>query len=239
MQRKPPNRRTCRSIVRAAAAAAAFALAAGAAAQRSELPLVQVEPAPGPAKPLVLLLSGDGDWAPFMRSLSQQVAAQSSPVLGLKSRSYLSKPRTPEAMASALERAVGDALEHWQRDALIIVGYSRGADLAPFVVNRWKEDLRARVRGIVFVGLSEHAGFEFHLEDLMFDIVRSTDLPTRPEVERLTGIPLVCIYGADEKDSFCPHPLPGMRVLTHPGGHRVNGDENITGLVLQELDRLE
>jgi type IV secretory pathway VirJ component len=107
--------------------------------------------------------------------------------------------------------------------------------MAPFVVNRWPADLRERVIAIAFVGLSERASFEFHFDDLVFDVARPTDIPTRPEVERLTGIPLLCVQGADEQNSFCARPVEGMQTLTHPGKHRATNDAGIVPLLLHGL----
>jgi type IV secretory pathway VirJ component len=203
------------------------------AAARDDDPFVRVAAPAGTTGPLVLLLSGDGDWAAFVRGLAEAAAARGAPVLGLKSRTWLAEPRTPEQSAELLETAVRAQLAALNRHDLVIVGYSRGADLAPFAVNRWPEELRARVRAIVLVGLSEHASFEFHLEDLVRDVERPSDLPTRPEVERLAGIPLTCVRGTDEEGSFCAFPVPGMHVLQHQGGHRAGGD--VAAMVLREL----
>jgi type IV secretory pathway VirJ component len=212
---------------------------AGRAAEpKDELPLVRVAATGGPGAahgPMVLLLSGDGDWVAFMRDLAAAFAERGSPVLGLKARSYLEKPRTPDEAAAALERAVRAQLDAWQRSQLIIVGYSRGADMAPFIVNRWPADLRDRVTAIAFVGLSERASFEFHFEDILFDVARPTDIPTRPEVEKLIGIPMVCVQGADEQNSFCARPVEGMQTLTHPGKHRATNDAGIVPLLLRGL----
>jgi type IV secretory pathway VirJ component len=213
----------------------AFASMPSMAQRRSDLPLVHVPAPPGTRGPMILLLSGDGDWAPFPRQLGELAAAHGSPVLGLKMRSYLSQRRTPEELAAALEPVVRGQLDDWGRSELMVIGYSRGADIAPFVVNRWPEGLRAQVNGIAFIGLSERAGFEFHLDDLMFDIARPTDLPTRPEVEKLIGMPMWCLRGADEKESFCDKPVTGMQVATHPGSHRAGGDDGTAQLVLHEL----
>lgn len=202
-------------------------------AAADELPLVRVAAPPGTHGPLVLVLSGDGDWAAFVRELAEAAAAAGSPVLGLESRSYLTKARTPDEAAAALASAVRAELEAQRRDSLVVIGYSRGADIAPFIVNRWPDDLRARVRNIAFVGLSERASFAFHLEDLVRDVERPTDLPTRPEIEKLAGIPLLCVRGESEKGSFCDRPVDGMQVGTHAGGHRAAADAALVALVLR------
>ncbi len=208
---------------------------AASAAAAEELPLVRAPAPAGTTGPMLLLLTGDGDWAPFPKELAALATARGTPVLGLKMRSYLSKRRTPEELAAALAPVVRAQLEAWQRTELMIVGYSRGADVAAFVVNRWPEALRAQLTGIAFVGLSEHASFEFHLNDLLADIVRPTDVPTRPEVEKLVGMPMWCVRGAEEQNSFCDRPVSGMQVATHPGSHRAGGDETTAQLVLHEL----
>jgi type IV secretory pathway VirJ component len=200
-----------------------------------EDPLVLVPPPAGTDGPLVLLMSGDGDWAAFVRELAQSIVARGAPVLGLKSRTWFSEPRTPEQSAVLLETALRAQLAAWNRKDVVIVGYSRGADLAPFVVNRWSEELRARVRKIVLIGLSEGASFEFHLEDLVRDVARPTDSPTRPEIEHLTGIPLVCVRGTEEEDSFCARPVAGMRVVAHEGGHRATASSGTGTIVMKEL----
>jgi type IV secretory pathway VirJ component len=214
-----------------------FCLAPSAArASAHDLPFVRLSAPPGSSGPLVLLLSGDGDWASFPRGFAEAAARAGSPVLGLKTRAYLSHgSRTPAEVAADLEGPVRAELAASQRRDLVIVGYSRGADWAAFIVNRWPEDLRARIRAIAFVGLSEHASFEFHFEDLFRDVPRATDVPTRPEVEQLVGLPMICVYGTDEKDTLCARPVRGMRVIEHAGAHRVKDDPQLVAELLGAL----
>ena len=50
--------------------------------------------------------------------------------------------------------------------------------------------------------MSEHALFEFHMTSWIAD--DDSGPATLPEVERITGIPLLCIYGEGETDTLCP-----------------------------------
>lgn len=215
---------------------AALLLAAFAAVGQPpvEQALVRVAAPPGSDGPLVLLLTGDGNWAPFPKAFAETAAAHGAPVLGLKARQYMSHPVTPEGLARDLERAVRAQLETWHRRDLVVVGYSRGAEWTPFVVNRWPAELRARVRAIAFVGLGERASFEFHLDDLFRDVDRPTDVPIRAEVDKLVGIPMTCVYG-EEKESFCTNPVPGMQSVEHSGGHRVKDDDKLIAYLLGRL----
>lgn len=216
---------------------ASIAMFAGpsAAEDRAALPLVRVPAAGDGERPMILLLSGDGDWAPFVREVAELAARAGAPVLGLKMRAYLSTRRTPDEMASGLAVAVREQLAEWRRTQLIVIGYSRGADTAAFAINRWPPELRARVRDVAFVGLSEHAGFEFHLDDLVRNVVRPGDPPTRPEIERLEDFPLLCLRGETEDGSFCDRPVTGMRTLIHPGGHRAQAGDGTAALLMDAL----
>jgi type IV secretory pathway VirJ component len=215
---------------------AAFALGARGAAAAGDDPLVHVPAAGDRHGPLVVLLSGDGDWVAFTRGIAESAGARGAPVLGLKSRTWFGTPRAPEESAAMLERAVRAELAATSRDELALVGYSRGADLVPFVVNRWPEDLRARVRAIVLIGPSRRASFEFHLEDLWRDVERATDVPVRPEIEKIKGIPITCVRGEDETASLCLDPIAGMRSLVHEGGHRASASSDTADIVLRALE---
>jgi type IV secretory pathway VirJ component len=214
---------------------ALLSIGAGARAANQPLPVVKVAAPSGSHGPLLLLLSGNGDWTGFMKEVSEMAAAHGAPVLGLKMRTYLSTPHKPDQVAADLEPAVRAQLKEWNRDDIVIIGYSRGADTAPFVVNRWPSDLRARVRSLCLIGLSDNASFEFHWEDLAVDVSRPTDIPTRPELEKLTGLSILCFRGEDEQKSACARPLVGMRTIVHDGKHRAKAGDGTSELVLRAL----
>jgi type IV secretory pathway VirJ component len=212
-----------------------LSIGAGARAANQPLPVVKVPAPMGSHGPLLLVLSGDGDWTSFMKELSDIAAAHGAPVLGLKMRTYLSTPRKPDQVAADLEPVVRGQLKEWNREEIVIIGYSRGADTAPFVVSRWPTDLRAHVRALGLIGLSDSASFEFHWEDLAIDISRPTDIPTRPELEKLAGLSILCFRGEDEQKSACARPVAGMRMIVHDGKHRAKAGDGTSELVLRAL----
>ncbi len=200
------------------------------------LPLVLEPASAGTDGPLVLLISGDGNWAQFPRAFADAAAGDGAPVVGLKARDYMQQgPVTPERLANDLAAVVRKQLAAWNREDIVVVGYSRGADWMPFVLNRWPEDLRKRVQVAAFVGLSRNASFEFHFDDLFRDVKRPTDVPERPEVQKLVGLPMICVYGDDVASSFCTDPVSGMKSVQHAGGHRVKDDEPLIAYLLGQL----
>ena len=202
-------------------ASAVLACDAQPARQAVETPFPVVEVPADSGHTLALLLTGDGGWARGDRALAQVLVRGGVSVLALDSRAYLrAAHRTPEIAARDAAEILEAYGETWHRDRLVLVGYSRGADLAPFIVSRWPAALRDRLALLALVGFADHANFEFHWQDLLHDGRRASDLPTRPELDKLRGTHVLCVYGAEEGDSVCPSLEPRVaRVGRIPGGH--------------------
>lgn len=249
------------SLLLAALGAPAAAQQA-AAADVGDLPLVEVPaaaPAPNPApgtdrgapplaaRSLALLITGDGNWAAIDKGIAGAVAAGGVPVVGLKAREYLEHgKRTPDGLARDVERIVRAYAARWGRDRVLLLGYSRGADYVPFIMNRLAPDVRARVAVVGMYGAEQDASFEFHFVDLFSDKHRATDVPVGPELARmLAARPAVrafCVYGADEKDSSCrtAPDAPTLRKVERGGAHHFDKDYPGLGrLALDELARAE
>lgn len=215
--------------------------AAPLSAQR--LPLVEVpaatDSASVPGRPLCFLFSGDGNWSGADKAVAEAFARAGIPVVGLKARSYLREAhRTPDGTAADVSGVLKEYLGRWGRETLVLVGYSRGADLMPFIVNRLDPDLKARIRMVALLDPQPNANFRFHLSDLIRDEKRPSDLPVLPEVERMAGLRIVCVYGREESNSLCPMAPKGlMDVVTRPGHHSIGGEGSEVGDLL--LNRLK
>lgn len=203
---------------------------------QEKLPLVEVPSVGTPDAALGFMISGDGNWVAADRSIAATLAGHGIPVVGLKARDYLSRKRTPEEVARDVEGVLRSYLQRWDRHEIVLIGYSRGAVMLPFVVNRLSPDLRERIRLVALLGPTDWASFEFHALDLVRDVHRASDLPLLPEVERLTWTNVLCIYGEDEKESLCRSAPEGlMKVVRRDGGHRIHDGRDVGSLVLEAL----
>jgi type IV secretory pathway VirJ component len=189
------------------------------------LPLIEVHASAGDW--LAFFMSGDGGWVAADRRLADSLASHGIAVLGFDSRAYLSRKRTPDDAGRDVARTLDAYIRAWHRARIVLIGSSRGADLVPFIANRLPEELRSRVKLIVLLGVARWGSFEFHWPDLVFDTHRSTDLPVLPELERLRGTRMVCVYGADERNSLCSAvDTTLVRSYRRDGGHRLRGDQS-------------
>ena len=199
------------------------------------LPLVEI-PATGPSSSLfAVILSGDGGWAAGDKQMALALGERGIPVVGFDSPSYLEVQRTPEGAASDLTRLLEHYLSAWRKQRVLLIGYSHGADMAPFMVSRLSPELRGRISLLALLGLEDRASFEFHLADIVTEAHHEGDLPVLPEVQKLRGLPLLCIRGSNENKSLCPSLDSSLaRVETHAGGHRISGNDgrDVVNLIL-------
>ena len=203
-----------------------------------DLPLTEVSPSAdsvtGSASSiLVVFLTGDGGWATLDKSIAKELAAHGAAVVGFNSRSYIEHQHDPAEFGRDVERVIQYYMPLWKRTRVVIVGYSRGAELAPFAVTRLPEDVRSHVELLAMLGLSPGASFHFHFEDLFRNVVRSSDLPTIPEIQKLKGMRILCVYGKDEDVSACRNAPPGlMSVVERPGAHHFDDNYQLLGRII-------
>lgn len=202
-----------------------------------DVALDEVEAAAGTSgDTLAVLLTGDGGWADIDKGIAGALAARGIPVLGWSSLEYYWTPRTPEGAARDLEGVIRHYLAAKKKTRVLLVGFSFGADVLPFLASRLPEDLRSRVAGIALIGLSMHAQFEFHVSGWLGGH-GDPKFPTGPEVARLKGLPVLCLQGQDDDDSACRGIPAGFgRTVVLPGGHHLGGDyARVGALILESL----
>jgi type IV secretory pathway VirJ component len=199
-----------------------------------DLPVIEVPAAPGtsPTDTFAIVMSGDGGWAGLDKDVAQALSEHGIPVVGLDSLRYFWSARTPEGLAGDTARLIHYYLDHWGKKRVLLIGYSQGADVLPFAVNRLPAAARAQVALTVLMGMSEHAVFEFHVSNWISD--DNSGPATLPEVDRMSATPVLCIYGEGDNDSLCPKLDPSkVRIVKMKGGHHFNGD--YSGLAQQIL----
>jgi type IV secretory pathway VirJ component len=188
-----------------------------------DLPVNEV-PATGSSAELALLLTGDGGWAGLDQELAARLAASGVPTVGLNSLKYFWSERTPDETTRDVARLMRHYLAAWNKQRVLLVGYSFGADVLPFVVNRLPPELRARIASVSLLGIDSNASFEVSVADWVGSAAGGP--PTRPEVATLSHVPVLCVYGEGESDSICPG-LPAASGVTRAQigkGHHFSGE---------------
>ncbi len=213
-----------------------FALALVAAAcatkpQPGPLPVVEfgaTSDAPSPY--FVVFVTGDGGWRKIDVKVSDELRKAGMPVVGLLANTYFGKEKMPDEAAADLDRIVRDYQAKWQRPRAVLIGFSRGAEALPIMVNRLPNDTRRSIALVALLGPGLHTSLSMKGPD-RYQLV--------PETRRLGELPVLCIYGTREKETLC-HSFSGSpaTVLPLKGGHHFGGKYDVVGqAILDALHR--
>jgi type IV secretory pathway VirJ component len=189
----------------------------------ADLPIIE-ERASGAGEVFAVFLSGDGGWAGIDKNIAASLVARGVPVAGVDSLRYFWTARTPQGVAADLDRILRYYAYHWRKKRALLIGYSQGADVLPFAINRLPAATRRRVALAALLGLDERADFEFHLANWVLN--GTTGPLVHPEVQRLAVPATLCIYGDGDAESQCPHlaDISRVKIVKLEGGHHFNGD---------------
>jgi type IV secretory pathway VirJ component len=187
---------------------------------------------------LVVILSGDGGWADLDKQVGDAMVARGISVIGFDCYKYFTRTRSPEETAADINAALAAKLKDWHKDRLIVIGYSFGGAVLPFVLSRMPTALKSKVALAAMLGAATYANWEIHWGDWLHDQPHDSAKPILPELAKLQGIKLLCAYGEEEAEgSVCPKlPAGTAEVLKLPGGHHF--DQNYPKLAETILSRV-
>lgn len=189
----------------------------------ADLSLVEVSATgAGEGDELAIVLTGDGGWAEIDKNIADGLARRGIPVVGWSSLSYYWTPRTPDSAAADLARIIAHYTQAWHRQRVLVVGYSFGADVLPFLVNRLPPVTAAHVARVTLLAPSRSAAFEFHVSS-WFGGGADPDRPTAPEITRL-AVPATCVRAEDDDESVCGDVARKARLEVVGHGHHFSGD---------------
>jgi type IV secretory pathway VirJ component len=145
---------------------------------------------------------------------------------------YFWTARTPAGLARDLDRTLSYYAMTWSRHRALVIGYSQGADVLPFAVNRLPPATRNMIVTTTLLGLGRQAAFEFHLANW---VGPATGLPILPEFQQLSRAKTLCVFGAGDKGSLCADFAAGTAgTIELAGGHHFDGDyEGLARLILK------
>jgi len=201
---------------------AALAREAPAKTELGDLPLVEL-PAASAATQMAVVYSGDGGWRDLDKDIGEALAREGTPVVGVDSLRYFWRAKSPDVVAADLARILRHYRARWGVKRVLLVGYSFGAGILPFAVDRLPPELRKSVVQISLLGLAHRAPFEISVSGWLGG--DDAGLPVLPELRSLDLAKVQCVYGEEEDDTLCTAPeLAAAERIRTAGGHHFDGD---------------
>jgi type IV secretory pathway VirJ component len=170
------------------------------------------------SKPIIFYATGDGGWSKFSLALVQSFNQAGYPVIALNSKDYFWKKKTPAQTAADVGALLSKYLADWKRNNVVLVGYSFGADVTPFIQNYLDRNIAGKTSHMVLMLPYKSTDFEVHLTE-MLGIARKDAWSVPDEINKITK-PILFVLGT-EKDQF---PLNALTIknynsITIDGGH--------------------
>ncbi len=191
----------------------------------ADLPLALIPSATESTLPMAFVVSGDGGWTSFDESISEALSAKGMPVAGLDAQKYFWNARTPEETAAAIAPAIEYYMRHWNKKSFIIVGYSFGGCVAPFIASRLPDSLNARLKGVYMLSPDAKADFEIHIADMLSLGISKERYDVIEEVKKIKSKHPVCLFGTEEdvalRNRFSD---AGAAIITLPGTHHYSNN---------------
>jgi len=199
---------------------------------KSDLPLTLIPTSAKENLPLAFFISGDGGWTSFDQSICGKLAEKGMPVVGLDAQKYFWNEKQPKQTADDITIAIQHYMQLWNRTSFVLLGYSFGACVAPFVANNFSDQLKESLKGVYCFSPDLTGDFEIHISDMLH--LQTKDKYNVPEaLKQIPTMNPVCIFGEDEdsdlRNSFS---VPGTKVEILPGTHHYNNDFNAVAEII-------
>lgn len=209
----------------------------------SQLPLIEI-PVTGSNNNhdlLAIIISGDGGWANIDKDIANQLSREGIAVIGWNALDYFWEEKSPDIAGRDLQAAIDYYTRTWNKNRLLLIGFSMGADVMPFMVNRLNDESRKKILSVNLLNPSTSVDFVFHVSGWLGNSGKAAHL-LYPELKHWNQWPTLCFY-SEQKDSLCEEIMennaqkPDQQKLIYlPGDHHFDGNyQKLVQLILANI----
>lgn len=186
-------------------------------------------------KPLIFYISGDGGFNSFSSDLCNSLNRAGYYVIALNAKKYFWDKKTPELTAAAIENFIIKKTASRQNKQVTAIGYSFGADVLPFVLNRFSNNLIPIISQAIMLASSGSTDFEIHWTD-MFGGNSKRNMDVVAEINKISYCRLIHISGDKDELEEKRITLKNYIHKTLPGGHHFDGNiDELTKVILSDM----
>jgi type IV secretory pathway VirJ component len=178
--------------------------------------------------PMVFFISGDGGWYSFEQNLSGHLAEAGVPTVGLDAKKYFWNRRTPQESAQDIANILNHFSEIWKKNKILLMGYSQGAEILPFIYEQFSQKIRNKVEQMILLSPNAYTDFEIHISNMIgignfentYNVVQA--------LKSISNLTRILIITGDEENSSLHDNLSdtGINFATVRGDHHYNNDSH-------------
>ena len=170
----------------------------------------------------VVFLTGDFGFRNFEKAIVHYLNRKNVSVVVVNMKNYFWSEKSPAQLGHDLEFIINQYNRKWSKDKVIFMGYSMGAEVLPFAVNRLDDNHKRQLIDVVLIGPSQKAIFRLKPTDYLFEGKKGTDIFAELLKMKAQKSYIIC---DDSQSSLCRKNLEG--VSDHDflgGGHHFGRD---------------
>jgi len=175
------------------------------------------------SKPVLFYITGDGGWNKFSTAFVQHLNNKGYEIVGLNAREYFWHKKTAQQTADAMSLIIAGHMKSRKSKSFVLIGYSFGADVMPFVVTHSKAGMMTNLQYIILMSPAAKTDFEVHITELI-GLGSGNGESVSAEVNKISH-PVLFVFG-DKENDFPIHDIHIKNYKTEklPGGHHYDGD---------------
>jgi len=163
----------------------------------------------------VIFLTGDFGFLNFDKTIVHDLNAKKVSVVVLNSMKYFRSSKSPSQLSADLGSIIDQYNRKWNQHKVVIMGYSMGAEVIPFAINRLDEKSRHQLMDIILIAPGQKTIFRLKPTDYLFEGKKGTDIYSELLKMRDQRSYIIC---DDSEFSLCRKNLEGVSDNDFLGG---------------------
>lgn len=187
--------------------------------------------------PLIFHITGDGGMVRFDLKMLREYQNAGFSCIGLSSLKYFITGKTPEKIAQDVIPVIERYSKEWNKETILLVGFSFGAEIIPFLYNRLPSNMQEKVKLVVLLTPAKTSQFRIRLRDMIGMDKKKEPYNVVDETAKINTARVLAIYGTKEKPSLEESDKqPNLKIKFIKGGHGFHDSREVFRLINNELD---
>ncbi len=182
---------------------------------------------------IAVLFSGDGGWYGLEQNIANHLSDSGISTIGIDTRKYFWKRKDPEITTNDIESIFKYYGKEWNKSQFMLIGYSQGAEIVPFVLARLPEAIKSKVVSSVMLSPEATTDFEVHISNMVGLGNKQNTYDVISEISGIKNTRQICIFG-EKENTDVPELFKGTQVETAfiPGDHHYKSN---AALIVEEM----
>jgi type IV secretory pathway VirJ component len=186
--------------------------------------------------PLIFHITGDGGAVRFDLKMFKEYHNHGFSYIGLNSLKYFGSKKTPDKVAKDMIPVIKSYSDLWNKRTLILVGFSFGSEIIPFLSERLPDDLKKQLKLIVLMTPAKTSDFRIRVRDMIGLDKKNERYSVVEETSKIKSPKVLVIFGSREKPGLIESKEhPNLKVTTIKGGHGFTDSQEIFRMIQSEL----